>query len=115
MPSLLGTNGESALAGSARMQLTESSGAMPSLRQVDLNALVIDSHWRRFERVSEWHSLQRGVAPSTLAPRSCRLCSATDCEVESHFPPAHAAPGSEEDDEAPQPAAAAVSAMITRA
>ena len=40
MPSFDGTNGESALVGSARMQLTESSGAMPGLRQVALKVLV---------------------------------------------------------------------------
>src|SRR3954465_4162866 len=115
MPSFDGMNGDSAFAGSARMQLTESSGAMPALRQVCLKVLLMRAHCLSPERVNEWHSLHRGVAPSTLAPRSCKLCSATDCEVESHFPPAQAAPGSEEDDEAPQPAAAAVSAMITRA
>ena len=93
MPSFDGRNGESALAGSARMQLTESSGAMPGLRQVALNVWVIDSQLRRPERVSEWHSLQRKVEPSTLAPSSCRLCSACACEVASHFPPAQLAPG----------------------
>src|SRR4051812_31194101 len=111
MPSLFGTNGDSALDGSARMQLTESSAAMPSFKQVALNVLDIDSHWRRFERVKEWHSLQRGVAPSTLAPRSCRLVSASCCEAESHLPDEQTGPDDSELEEE-QPAAAA-SATIT--
>ena len=78
MPSFDGMNGESVLLGSARMQLTESSGAIPGLRHVSLKVAVIAAQLRRPERVSEWHSLQRCVDPSTFAPRSCRLCSAVD-------------------------------------
>src|SRR5947209_6213551 len=114
MPSFDGMNGESMFAGSARMQLTESSGAIPGLRQVSLNVAVRAAQLRRPERVSEWHSLQRCVEPSTLAPSNCKLCSASDCCVESHLPPPQLAFGSEPSDDALQPATAA-SAMKNRA
>src|SRR4051794_1956731 len=106
MPSFDGMNGESAFVGSARIQLTESSAAMPGLRQVSLKVVVSSAQLRRPERVSEWHSLQRAVDPSTLAPSSCRLLSAAACCGESHLPPAQPL-GSDPVDEASQPTAAA--------
>src|SRR6476646_10610991 len=107
MPSFDGMNGESVFVGSARMQLTESSAAMPGLRQVSLNVVVSSAQLCRPARVSEWHSLQRAVDPSTFAPSSCKLWSACACCGESHLPPlAQLAFGSDPVDEASQPTAA---------
>src|SRR5581483_3866425 len=87
MPSFDGMNGESALAGSARRQLTASSGAFDGSRHDDLAVCVSESQLRSPERVSEWQSWQRCCAPSTLAPSSCRLFFACVCSGVSQRPP----------------------------